>query len=93
MSVTLVEFYADWCGPCKQQEPIVDEVDEERDDVEVVKVDVDEEQELANKFQVRSIPMIMLLEPGTTLEEPSVAAVFTGVTQKTDLVESVEAAQ
>ena len=51
----LVDFYADWCGPCKMLSPTVDEVANENDDVKVVKVNVDESQEVAIKYQVMSM--------------------------------------
>ena len=48
----LVDFYADWCGPCQMLSPIVDEVAEERDDIKVGKINVDEQMELAQKYGV-----------------------------------------
>ncbi|MFB6265792.1 MAG: thioredoxin [Candidatus Nanohaloarchaea archaeon] len=60
----LVDFWAEWCGPCKQMEPIVDELDEEMDDLNVGKVDVDENQDLATAQGVRSIPTFTLIEDG-----------------------------
>jgi len=61
----LIDFYADWCGPCKMLSPIVDEIAEERDDIKVCKVNVDENEELAVKFGVMSIPMLVVMENGT----------------------------
>jgi len=60
----LLDFYADWCGPCRMVAPIVDEIAEERDDVLVGKVNVDEEQELAGQFGVFSIPTLVVLRGG-----------------------------
>lgn len=60
----VIDFYANWCGPCKMLSPVVDEVSDERDDVLFVKVNVDEEEELAAKFGVMSIPMLVLIENG-----------------------------
>ena len=60
----VIDFYANWCGPCKMLSPVVDELSEERDDVLFVKVNVDEEEELAAKFGVMSIPMLVLIENG-----------------------------
>lgn len=60
----VIDFYANWCGPCKMLSPVVDEVSDERDDVLFVKVNVDEEEELAAKFGVMSIPMLILIENG-----------------------------
>lgn len=60
----LLDFWASWCGPCRMLSPIVDEVAEEREDIKVVKVNVDEEPELANQFQVMSIPALFVLKNG-----------------------------
>ncbi|MDY6776972.1 MAG: thioredoxin [Candidatus Nanohaloarchaea archaeon] len=60
----LIDFWAEWCGPCKQMEPIIDELDEERDDLNVGKVDVDENQELATQNAVRSIPTFTIIRDG-----------------------------
>ncbi|MCJ7479295.1 MAG: thioredoxin [Candidatus Nanohaloarchaeota archaeon QJJ-7] len=60
----MVDFWAEWCGPCKQTEPIVEEISEEMDDIKVGKVDVDEYQELATAQGVRSIPTFVILEDG-----------------------------
>ena len=60
----LVDFYADWCGPCKMLSPIVDEVAKENDDIKVVKVNVDEAQNTAIKYQVMSIPTLVVIKNG-----------------------------
>lgn len=60
----LIDFYADWCGPCRMVGPIVDEIAEERSDIIVGKVNVDEEPELAERFAVFSIPTIVVLKNG-----------------------------
>ncbi len=60
----LIDFFATWCGPCKMLSPVVDEVAEEVDDVVFCKVDVDEEGELANRFNVMSVPTLVLIENG-----------------------------
>ena len=60
----LIDFYADWCGPCRMVSPIVDEIAEERDDIVVAKVNVDEENELASRFGVFSIPTLVVLKNG-----------------------------
>lgn len=65
----LLDFYADWCGPCRMVSPIVDEISEERDDVLVGKVNVDDEPELAEKFNVFSIPTLVVLKNGEILEQ------------------------
>lgn len=63
----LVDFYADWCGPCRMLSPILEEIVGERDDLKLCKVNVDEEEELAVKFGVSSIPMLVLFRDGSAL--------------------------
>ena len=58
----LLEFWASWCGPCRMVGPIVDEIAEERSDIKVGKVNVDEQQELAAKFGVMSIPTLLVFK-------------------------------
>ena len=60
----LLDFYADWCGPCRIVSPIIDEIAEERDDIVVGKVNVDEQPELASRFGVFSIPTLVVLKDG-----------------------------
>ena len=60
----LIDFYADWCGPCKMLSPIIDEVAEENTDIKVVKVNVDDAQDLAMKYQVMSIPTLVVIKKG-----------------------------
>ncbi len=60
----LIDFYADWCGPCRMLGPIVSEIAEERDDIKVAKVNVDEQPELASQFGVMSIPMLAVIKDG-----------------------------
>ena len=58
----LIDFYADWCGPCKMLSPIIDEIAEENSDIKVVKVNVDDSQDLAMKYQVMSIPTLVVIK-------------------------------
>ena len=58
----LLDFWASWCGPCRMVGPIVDEIAEERSDIKVGKVNVDEQQELAAKFGVMSIPTLLVFK-------------------------------
>ncbi len=60
----LVDFWASWCGPCRMVGPILDEIAAEREDIKVVKINVDEEQELASQFQIMSIPTLMVIKDG-----------------------------
>ena len=67
----LLDFYADWCGPCRMVSPIIDEIAEERDDIVVGKVNVDEEEELAGQFGVFSIPTLVVLKGGKVVNQAS----------------------
>ena len=60
----LVDFYADWCGPCKMLSPVVEEVAEENSNIKVVKVNVDESQKTAVKYQIMSIPTLVVIRNG-----------------------------
>jgi len=60
----LIDFWASWCGPCRMLSPVVDEIAEERADIKVCKINVDDEQELAGRFGVMSIPTLVVLSGG-----------------------------
>ncbi len=60
----LLDFYADWCGPCRMVGPIVEEIATERSDIKVGKINVDEQPELAAQFGVMSIPMLAVVKDG-----------------------------
>ena len=60
----LLDFYADWCGPCRMLSPIIEEIASEHPEIKVYKINVDEEQELAQSFQVMSIPTLVALRDG-----------------------------
>ena len=62
----LLDFWAAWCGPCRMLSPVVDAIAEERPDIKVGKVNVDEQQELASEFQVMSIPTLVVVKDGKT---------------------------
>lgn len=63
----LVDFWAPWCGPCRMVLPIVEELAQELTDVKVCKVNVDEEQELAARFRVMTIPTLMVFKGGNAV--------------------------
>lgn len=67
----LLDFYANWCGPCKMLSPIIDEIAEERDDIIVGKVNVDAEPELAEQFNVFSIPTLVIMKDGEIIHQSS----------------------
>lgn len=80
----LVDFFADWCGPCKTLAPILKQVKEELGDtIKIVKIDVDKNQPLASEFQVRGVPTMILFKNGKQLWRQS------GVLQKNDLVKII----
>ena len=60
----LIDFFAPWCGPCRMVVPIVEQIAEEREDIKVVKINVDEEPELASQFRVMSIPTLVVFKDG-----------------------------
>lgn len=65
----LVDFWASWCGPCRMVSPIVDEIAEERSDLKVCKINVDEQSELAAQFRVMSIPTLLVIKNGEVVNQ------------------------
>lgn len=82
----VVDFWAEWCGPCQQLSPIIDEIAEEMDgQIKVAKVNLDEERELGALFQVLSIPTVLLFKGGQKVDE------FVGLRPKPEIVSRIRA--
>lgn len=81
--LVFVDFYADWCGPCRMMAPIVEEISEEVEGVDFYKVNCDDEQELASKYEVMTIPTLLILKKGEQIKE------FIGVTDKEEIIEEL----
>lgn len=81
--ITIIDFYADWCGPCKMMSPVIDEIAEENDSVKVGKLNVDEAQDIAVKYNVMSIPTIIVFKNGKEDKR------FVGVTSKGNILNSI----
>ena len=60
----LIDFYADWCGPCQKLSPIVDKFAEEHSEIKVVRIDIDAQEDLADRYNIRSIPTLVVIENG-----------------------------
>ncbi len=79
--LVLVDFFATWCGPCKMLGPVLESIAEDRSDVEIVKIDTDENEDLAQKFGVMSIPTLILMKDGKEVSKK------VGLISKNDLVD------
>ncbi|CAN5151536.1 thioredoxin [soil metagenome] len=82
--VVLVDFYADWCGPCKVVAPILEELSESIKDVKFVKINVDENQELSSKYSIFSIPTFLIFKDGEVKNQ------FVGAHSKEGFEEEIE---
>jgi thioredoxin 1 len=81
----LIDFFAEWCGPCKMMSPILKDVkDTLGDSITIIKIDVDKNQALAIKYQVRGVPTLMLFKAGKQLWRQS------GLLQKNEIIKTVE---
>lgn len=68
----LIDFYAEWCGPCKMMPPILKELKEKMGEtLRIIKIDVDKNQQIASKYQVRGVPTLMLMKEGSVLWKQS----------------------
>jgi len=81
----LIDFYADWCGPCKTLAPILKEVKTELGEtIKIIKIDIDKNQQLAAKYQVRGVPTMILFKDGAQLWRQS------GVLQKQEIINIIQ---
>ena len=84
--VELLDFYADWCGPCVTMKPVLEELEKEMaDTVKITKIDVDQQQEEASKYGVMSIPTYIILKDGKEVDR------FIGATSKQNVVSKLNA--
>ena len=67
--VVLLDFYAQWCGPCKMIAPILEEIAAENEHIKVCKIDVDENLELARQFKISSIPLLVVMKDGKIIDQ------------------------
>ena len=82
----IVDFWAEWCGPCKLIEPLLDEIAREKaDTIKVAKVNVDENQNLSSKYNIRAIPALLFFKNGQLRDQ------VTGMTSKKDLLGRIDA--
>ncbi|MDN6431244.1 thioredoxin [Corynebacterium flavescens] len=80
----VVDFWADWCGPCKKLSPLLDQIAEEMaEEVSVVKVNVDEQRNLGAMFQIMSLPSVLIFNNGEKVDE------FVGLRSKADIVAQI----
>ena len=80
----LVDFYADWCGPCRMMSPIIDEIANENENIIVGKVNVDDNTDLSEKYDVMTIPTIMVFKNGNCEKK------FIGVTPKQEIEDAIK---
>ena len=81
--VVMVDFFATWCGPCSMMAPVLEQVSDITPDVKIVKVDIDENPELAERYKVMSIPTFMVFENGTVVKKT------VGAISKSELLELI----
>ncbi len=82
--LVLVDFYATWCGPCKMMHPVIEEIEKQYEDLKVIRIDVDQQEDLAREYKVMSIPTLFLFKDGKEVEK------VIGFTPKQKLEEWIE---
>ena len=85
IGLTVIDFWATWCGPCQMLAPIIEEIADERDDVKICKVNVDEAMDLAQMFHIVSIPTIVFLKDGEFIYQ------MVGLRSKEEIVNAIDA--
>ena len=81
---TIIDFWAEWCGPCRALGPILDKLAEENPSIQVIKVNVDENIELSMKYSIRSIPAVFIYKNGEQVDK------FVGVKSKEDIAKLIQ---
>ncbi len=67
--LVVVDFFATWCGPCKMLSPVLEQINEDRSDVKIVKVDIDNNMDLAKKYGIMSVPTVILFKDGKEVDK------------------------
>lgn len=81
--VVVVDFWASWCGPCRMLAPVLEELAQERDEIKICKINVDEEIDLARSFNIMTIPTIMIIKDG------KVTNVSSGLKSKAEIMQMI----
>lgn len=82
--LVLIDFWASWCGPCKMLSPIIDQIAEKVTNVKIGKVNVDEQQELAQQYQVMSIPTLVIIKNGQVVKK------VTGLKSQSEIIDMLK---
>ena len=82
--LVLVDFFATWCGPCQMLAPVLEELSKESQDFEIVKIDIDQERELAIENEIEFVPTVVIYKNGKEIDR------MTGVMDKTEILEKIE---
>lgn len=80
----IIDFFATWCEPCMQQSPIIEKIADIEEEVKVVKIDVDKNAELADKYDIMSIPTILIIKDGQVIKD------FVGLTSRDEILEALK---